>query len=159
MVTPASVSVTLGGDAESFERSNHMLIEDALTGDLGVGALLFFSQRFFLGFFLRQRGVGVGMLCALISGVKHGLRLFFHAHARVLQQLEVVTFALGGVDAQNAPCGALHNHLRLQRVAFLFARVEVFLFFFGRSHGVSVASTSTTSKDVLAASNAFLPGK
>src|SRR4028118_1702927 len=44
-------------------------------------------------------------------------------------------------------------------MSFLFATVELFLFFFGRSTGVSVTSTTTTSSLSLDCRSFFLPGR
>jgi hypothetical protein len=73
------------------------------------------------------------------------------------QQLEIVPPSLGSGGAEDASAFGVRDNLLLQRVALFLARVETPLFFFGRSMGVSVASTSTTLYSTSLVRSAFLP--
>jgi hypothetical protein len=68
-------------------------------------------------------------------------------------------FTLRKCRAEDAPARFVYQHLRFHRVPFFLAAVPFPLFFLGRLHGVSVASTSTTSYCTLFFANAFFPGK
>jgi hypothetical protein len=77
----------------------------------------------------------------------------------VLEKLKVMLAALSKGSRHNF-CGFLvGNQLRLLRMSPLFAAIVLFLAFFGRSTGCSLASTRITSKTVSLGWSAFLPGK
>jgi len=76
------------------------------------------------------------------------------------EQLAVVNAALCRCVGTNDFGRDLVDHdLRLYRVALFLAGVAAALLFFGRSTGVSVASTRTTSKILSDVNNAFFPGR
>ena len=91
-----------------------------------------------------NEGVLHHVLHALIAGIGKHPCAFFEAHFRLQQQSPVMTAAFFPGGADDFPALAIGHQLLFQRVAFLFARVELALFFWGRSIGVSVASTTTT---------------
>ena len=62
-----------------------------------------------------------------------------------LKQTQVVYPAAATDHAQDPPALVLDDQLRFQGVAFLFAAVVAPLLFLGRSIGISVTSTTTTS--------------
>ncbi len=63
VVTFAAVSVSLGGDAEAFERTNDVFVGDTLTCDFGVARFWSFVRGFFLDF-LCGRTVLAWVCCA-----------------------------------------------------------------------------------------------
>jgi len=75
----------------------------------------------------------------------------------LLEKPEVMSSSLAKSGTDYLPCFAVGHYLRLLRVALLFAGVISPLFFLGRSTGLSVTSTNTTSK--LFSRKTFLPGK
>ena len=82
-----------------------------------------------------------------------------NGEALILEQLEVMLAALtkgGGYDFSGF---LVSNQLRLLSMSLLFATIVLFLAFFGRSMGCSLASTRITSKSVSLGWSTFLPGK
>jgi len=49
---------------------------------------------------------------------------------------------------ENFPCSLINDYLRLKSMPFLFAAKESFLFFLGRSIGLSVTSMTMASIEV-----------
>lgn len=78
---------------------------------------------------------------------------------RRLEHIEIVhrSLILGG--AENFLCFNVGNNLRLYRMSLLFPGIPLFLFFLGRSIGLSVTSTASVRPAFSLASNAFLPSK
>ena len=77
----------------------------------------------------------------------------------ILEKLKVMLAALakgGGYDFSGFLVG---DQLRFLGMSPLFAAVVLFLAFFGRSTGCSLASTRITSKTVSLGWSAFLPGR
>jgi hypothetical protein len=82
------------------------------------------------------------------------------ANAGAGEQLAIMdTASCRDVGANNLGGSFVNHNLRFYRMALFLAGVAASLLFLGRSTGVSVASTKTTSKIVSAASSAFFPGK
>lgn len=85
------------------------------------------------------------LLQALIARIYKNLCLWTEADPRFSKQTKVVTFPVRKTGTNDLFTLWVYNQLTFEGVPFLFAGIEVFLFFLGRSIGVSVASTKTTS--------------
>lgn len=89
--------------------------------------------------------VGVNLPNALIASISHDLSVGMNLGAGFLKQPKIMASAAAKSRGNNLACCGVDHNLTFQRVAFFLPRVKASLFFRGRSIGVSVASTSTTS--------------
>src|SRR5690242_2092528 len=77
----------------------------------------------------------------------------------VLEKLKVMLAALAKSGRHNFSGFLVGDQLRFLGMSLLFAAVVLFLAFFGRSTGCSLASTRITSKTVSLGWSAFLSGR
>ena len=61
-----------------------------------------------------------------------------------LEQAEIIYFPLAELGRDNLTIRLVDNHLRFESVSLFLTTVVSSLFFFGRSIGLSVTSTTTT---------------
>ena len=86
------------------------------------------------------------VLKALIARIEERLGRGQKAYLGTSKQLASMLAALrDGVGSDDFLRNLVHHHLGFQRVPLFLAGIAAPLFFLGRSTGVSVASTSTTS--------------
>jgi len=119
---------------------------------------LFGRERMQLAFFVWCPAVGMKFVHALIAGVTQEFGGRHHSETALLEQSKVMGSSRTGVDTENRLAVVVDHDLCFLGVAFLFARVEPALFFWGRSMRCSLASTTTTVKSREPSCNAFLPG-
>lgn len=82
---------------------------------------------------------------AEISCVNRHLDFWMKAGFRGLEQVKIVTPTVFLRQTYDLPRGFVNHNLRFQRVPLFLAGVAAFLFFLGRSTGLSVASIKTIS--------------
>src|SRR5262245_4898496 len=108
---------------------------------------------------MRRLTARVPFLQALITTVSQTLGGFGEAHATTFEELEIV-FAPASVCRTNHLLARTVNHeLRFERMSALLPAETAPLLFFGRSTGVSLTSTTTTSNWQSLSRSFFLPGK
>jgi len=82
----------------------------------------------------------------LVAFVSQAQLLRQQGKAMQLEQVKVVQVSLAKSGANDLPICLVDHHLRFQCVPLFLATVESALFFFGRSIGLSVTSTTNTSQ-------------
>jgi hypothetical protein len=155
----AAVTVALGQDAEDLQAADDVLDHEPFAGELPVRPLLLIRERVMLALLLRQTAVAVALRQAQIPAVRQALGLWQERQTGPQEQLEVVRPARAEARHEDALCLRVGDDLRFLGVALLLTAVTLSLFFFGRSTGHSVASTTTTSKAMSVLVSAFLPGR
>jgi hypothetical protein len=136
-----------------------MLNHDSLASQRPIFLLLFLGQRMILGFLERRLAVFMQVCQTLVPSICQDPNMLSNDKFLVLEKLKVMLAALakgGGYDFSGLLVG---DQLRFLGVSPLFTTVVLFLAFFGRSTGCSLASTRITSKTVSLGRSAFLPGK
>jgi len=103
-------------------------------------------------------GLGMELLQSLIAAINQDFGFRVKPNFRFLEKPKVVpsSFIMG--NTQNATRRFLDNKLGFQRVSLLLSRIIAPLSFFGRSMGVSVASSRITSNCRSLATTALRPG-
>lgn len=89
-------------------------------------------------------GVPVASPQALIPGIADKRRVVRKTHARLTEQLQVMNGPRACGSAQDVLRHGADQQLKFQGMPLLLAAVPAALFFLGRSHGTSEASTATT---------------
>lgn len=98
-------------------------------------------------------------LNALIALVCQTLYLWSESDLTVFEQAKVMNPTSGMCGTDDFVTQLVDNHLRFQSVPFLFSTIEALLFFFGRSIGLSVTSTTTTLISDSDPCSCFFPGR
>ena len=120
---------------------------------------LFGRERMQLAFFVWCPAVGVEFVHALIAGIAQEFDDGRHSETATFEQSKVMGSSRTGMDTENRLAVVVDHDLCFLGVAFLFAGVEPALFFWGRSMGCSLASTTITVRSKEPLCNAFLPGR
>ena len=157
--SPAAIPIAVRNNPEAFQRADHMLVQDAFTGNLAVESLVLFCQRMFFAPLFRVTALGMQFRNPEIPRVccsRHG---WMNPYARAAKQPEIMTATHIESSADNPARLLVHHHLRFYRMPLLFARIVPSLLFLGRSTGVSVASTRITPISRASRTNAFFPGR
>ncbi len=136
-----------------------MLNHNPLASQRPIFVLFFLGQRMVLGFLERRLAIFMQVCQALVASIRQDPNMLGNGEALVLEQLEVMFAALTKGSGYDFSTFLVGNQLCLLGVSLLFATVVLFLAFFGRSIGCSLASTRITSKTVSLGWSAFLPGK
>jgi len=155
---PPAVAVPLRKYAKPIHEPYRMLVARAGAGKLAVPALVLRAQRALLRLLLRQIAVAAQLSHALAPAVQQQLGAGQKARERPLEKAEIVRHSRGEGKADYQPVGFPRHDLRFHGAPLLLARIAPALFFFGRSIGVSVASTRITSQSMPSFSRAFFPG-
>jgi hypothetical protein len=95
----------------------------------------------------------------LVTSVCEDPNVLCNVELVIFEKLEIMLAALAKGGSYNFSGLLVGDQLRFLCMSPLFATVMLFLAFFGRSTGYSLASTSITSKTVSLGWSAFLPGK
>ena len=90
--------------------------------------------------------------------VSHRQNVRVYAGFGVFEHPEIVRSAIADGGTDDTSAAAVHDNLRFQRMTLALAGVIFFLFFLGRSIGLSPVSMSAVFT-VLAVNSAPLPGK
>lgn len=99
------------------------------------------------GLLRRCTTTGVQFGNSLITFVSQAQLLRQHRYPVLLKQSEVVDSSLAKGSTNDLPSRLIDDHLRFQGVLLFLATVVSSLFFFGRSMGLSVTSTVSTSQE------------
>lgn len=81
----------------------------------------------------------------LVASISLAFCSWLKSNFGFFEKTKIVSSPVGNVRADDLVSFLVYDNLAFNGVAFLFAGVVTFLSFFGRSIGVSVASTNTTS--------------
>ena len=155
----SAVPIPFTQDAKHFQLAKYMFNQNPSASQCPISLLLSFRQSVIFGFLERRLTVFVKVCQALITRIRQNAKVFRKFTAIFLEQLKVVLASIGKGGGNNFSRLWIRNYLRFLRMAPLFAAVMLFLAFFGRSIGCSLASTSTTSKTVSLTASAFFPGR
>ena len=155
----AAVAIPFAHDFEGFDLGIDVFNDNAFARQCTVKRLLLCRQRTIFAFFVRNLTVRVVRQQSLIAAVGQqqnspNNRCLDHH----FEQLEIMYGALFLGGTENLPCFGVNNDLRLYPVPLFLAGVPFFLFFLGRSIGLSVTSTISVRPAFAWSSNAFLPG-
>lgn len=121
-----------------------MFYQYASARKLFVFPLLLWRKRVIFALFVRCARVLVVFINALVATVGQTTGGFKQRQTALFEESKVVGFAQTKSRAKQTLVLGSHNQLRFARVALFLAAVATALFFWGRSMGVSVASTITT---------------
>ena len=154
----ASVSVSVGDDFESLEIADDIFARDALTGDALILGFVLLGQRMFFAALFGHDGIGMEFLHAQISGIDQRRGGGGEPYLGTLEESEVVAaaFLIGGTD--DLAGTLVYDQLGFLGVPLFLAGVKALLLFLGRSQGLSVASTITTSNCRSFCKSALRPG-
>lgn len=155
----SSVSIPFAHDFESFDFCVDVFNDDSFLRQLAVERFLFHRQRVIFACFVRDSAVFVQLQQPLITTVGQQQNPAKDRPNRRFENLKIMhgPFVLGG--AENFLRFDVDDDLRFYRMPFFFAGIPVFLFFLGRSIGLSVTSTARVRPAFSLDSNAFFPGK
>ena len=136
-----------------------MLNDNPLSSQRTISLLLLFGQRMVFGFLERSLTVSMKVCQTLVTGICQDPNVLCNVKFVVLEKLEIMLAAPAEGSGYNFSRFLVGNQLRFLGMSLLFAAIVLFLAFFGRSTGCSLASTRITSKTVSLGWSAFLPGK
>jgi hypothetical protein len=156
--TTAAIAVALRHDPKYLQMPDDVLHHDPQPRQLPILSLLLACQLRALRLLLRRARVLVLFLQALIAGIAQQMNACSNLAARLFEDGKVMRLARSVSGTNDFARPAVDDHLRLDGVPLTLARIVPPLFFFGRSIGVSVASTTTTSIRLSLPRNCFLPG-
>ncbi len=120
---------------------------------------LFECERMMLAFLMRCVAVGMEFIHALIAGIAQQFQTRCQIQTAALEKGKVMGFSCPARYAENLLAAVVNHNLSFLGVAFLLARVESALFFWGRSMRCSLASTTMTVSSKEPSCKAFLPGR
>ena len=154
----SAVTVFNRHNFEYFEFCVDILNEYSFTRNTSVFCFFFFCEFTAFRFLFRRFAVRMNFSDSLIPAV----HLLFYALKNatadcVFIYLEIMRFSAILRNAYDFFCTFVYNYLCFYGVLFLLAGIISFLFFLGRSIGLSVTSTRITSI-LSSSSNTFLPG-
>lgn len=153
-----AIAIPLGNDAKDFQMPNHVLDHYPLARQLAVGAPLCGTQLAAFRLFSWRLRVFVFSLQTLITGIREQTNVFGNRKVRLFEQRKVVRFARRLSGTNNFSPRLFDDNLCFYRGSLLLARIIPALFFFGRSIGVSPASTIINSNVFPLFCRTFLPG-
>jgi len=110
-------------------------------------------------FFVRNPALGMPFLDSLISFISQTLNLLSKRQLRVFKDTKIMLSSLAISRTNNFPCFLVDHYLGLESMFFLFSAVKLFLFFLGRSIGLSVTSITMISIWASGSKSFFFPGK
>ncbi len=154
-----AIPVFFRHDPKYLQMPDHVFHHDSFSCQFAVFSLLLFAQLSAFRFLSRCLRVFVFACQALITAVCQTFDPVIHLQLALLEQFKIVRFPACLSGANNAPRFLVNDYLRLYRVPLALSRIISFLFFFGRSITVSVASTTITSKIFSLICKTFLPGR
>ena len=155
----STIAIPLTQDAENFQLLKNMLNHDPLTSQRTISLLLLFGQRMIFGFLERRLAVFMKFCQALVTCIRQDPNVLGNIEFVILEKLKIMLATLRKGSRDNFSGFLVGNQLRFLGMSPLFAAVMLFLAFFGRSTGCSLASTRITSKIVSLGWSAFLPGR
>lgn len=157
--TLAAIAIALGENLEHFQATNRVFDRDPHLRDFPIARFLRVRQGMVLRLLLRQATIGMELADPLIAAIGHTHQLGIQRCPAGAKQSQILFLAFTKSGRDNQPGPLVGEELGFLGVTLLFAGVEAALFFFGRSHGHSVASIRMTSNTVSEGRSAFLPGR
>lgn len=136
-----------------------MFNQNSLTSQTPIPLFFFFCERMIFGFLERSLAVFMKVCQTLIACICQYSNMLGNIAALLLEELKVVLTSMSKGSGNDLSGLLACNQLRFLSMTPFFAAEMLFLAFFGRSTGCSLASTSTTSKTVSLACSAFFPGR
>lgn len=136
-----------------------MFHDQTLLCQKAVFPFLLGRERVMLAFLMGCARVGMHLLDAFVAAVSQTDCGGEQRQARRFEEGKVMGFSFRKGGAKQPLIALSYDDLGFLGVALLFAAVGTLLFFWGRSVGTSVASTTTTSMESSLWRNAFLPGR
>ena len=136
-----------------------MLNHDPLTSQRTIFLLLLLGQGMVLRFLAWRLAILMKLCQTLVASIRQDPNVLGNVELVILEKLKVMLAALAKGGRHNFSGFLVGDQLRFLSMSLLFAAVVLFLAFFGRSTGCSLASTRITSKTVSLGSSAFLPGR
>jgi len=130
---------------EALDKAYGVLVGGAPARNRAVPPPVPLGQGVASGTFPRQLGVRVHFRNPLVPRIGHKPNPRRDADPRLPEKPEVMPLPVRERRAYYLAAPPAYDHLRLYGVPLFLAGIEPSLFFLGRSIGVSVASTSTTS--------------
>src|ERR1041384_6657852 len=124
-----------------------------------IALLLLVGQRMIFGFLARDLAVFMKLCQPLVASICQDANVLCNLQLVILEQLKVMFAALAKGSGYNLSRFLIGDQLRFLGMPPLFAAIVLFLAFFGRSTGCSLASTRITSKTVSLGWSTFLPGR
>ena len=155
----SSIAIPFTHDFERFDPRVDVFDDDSLGRQRVIERLLLRRQRMVFARLVRNATVSMVLQQPLITAVRQQQNSPNDRLDRRLEQLEIVDGSLGLGRAKNFLRVNVDDDLCFYRVPLFLAGVVVFLFFLGRSIGLSVTSTAIVRPAFSLVSNAFLPGK
>ena len=155
----AAVAIGAAQNAESLEPTNNVLNQQSLTRQLLVFLLLIWRQWMMFALFVGRARIFMLFLQAFVAAIAQTAGHVLKRQRTGFKQGKVMHAAGTKGGSYNAIVGLLDYHLRFMRVSLFLAAVVAPLLFLGRCTGISVASTTTTSKANCGSCKAFLPGR
>lgn len=154
----AAVAVAFGDNPKDFQTPNHVFNHNALTRQLPIYSALVCAQL--AAFWLLDGRLRVLMdgWQTLITRIAKQPNVISNRKSAFFEHGKIVRFADCLPGANNLARLLFNDNLRFYRVPLFLATVVSALFFFGRSIGVSVTSTTINSKVFSLARKTFLPG-
>jgi hypothetical protein len=154
----SAVSVSVGDDLESLAIADDVFAGDAFAGDALVFGFVPLGQRLFFAALFGHDGIGVEFVQAQIAGIDQRRGRRGEPYLGTLEEVEIVAAAFLVCRADDLAGTLVYDQLSFLRVALLLAGVKTPLLCLGRSQGLAVASTITTSNCMLLFKSALRPG-
>ena len=155
----STIAIPLTQDTKDLQLAKNMLNHDPLSSQRTISLLLLFRQRMIFGFLDRGLAIFMKFCQALVGSIRQEPNMLRKVEFRLLEKLKVMLATITKSGGYNFSGFLVGNQLRFLGMSPLFAAVVLFLAFFGRSTGCSLASTRITSKTVSLGWSAFLPGR
>ena len=155
----SAIAIPFMQDAKDSQLAKNMLNHDPLSSQPMISLLLLFGQRMILGFLERGLAVFMKFCQALVTSIRQDPNMLGKVEFVILEKLKVRFAALAKGSRHNFSGFLAGDRLCILGMSPLFAAIVLFLAFFGRSTGCSLASTRITSKTVSLGWSAFLPGR
>jgi len=156
--TTAAVAVAFGDNPKDFQTPNHVFNRNPLTRQLTVCPTLRGTQLTAFRLLDRCLRQFVFFVQTLITRIAKQTNVICNLKARFFEHGKIVRPAACLPCANNFARFLVNNKLSFYRVPLLFPGIVAALFFFGRSIGDSVTSTTINSKAFSLWRKTFLPG-
>jgi len=155
----SAIAIPLTQDPKYFQLAKNMLNHDSLASQRLVFLLFLLGQRMIFRLLERGLAILVKVCQTLVTSICQNSNVLSNGKFLVLEQLKVMLTALTKSGRHDFGSFLVGDQLRFLSMSSLFTTVVLFLAFFGRSTGCSLASTRITSKTVSLGWSAFLPGR
>ena len=135
-----------------------MLTENSFTCQVPVSSFLLGCKPMKLGVLSWYLTIGMQFVDTQITCICLTEDILSHARIVIFEQTEIVGASITKCSCNDFQSAQIDHYLCFLCVSLFLSTVVSTLFFFGRSIGCSVASTTTISMTVSLGCSAFLPG-